>query len=207
MASSSGHNYTREELQASLGSVGENVSVHRTVQMFSSHHIHLGSNVRIDCFGLLSAGEEGIYVGDHVHLAAGVYLFGSGGRIVLESFCNLSSRVAVYTASDDYTEGYLGNPTVPAKFKKVRQADVILRRHVIVGCGSILLPGTTLGLAASVGALSLVNKPVEDFAIVAGIPCRVVGKRGARVLELEKELLDEKARQKEPDNASSSSRG
>lgn len=185
-----------------LASIGDNVNVHRSVQMFSPHLIHVGSNVRIDCFSLLSAGQEGIYIGDHVHIAAGVYLFGSGGRIVLESFCNLSSRVAVYTASDDYTEGYLTNPTVPRKFRKVRHGEVILRRHAIVGTGSILLPGVTLGLAASVGALTLIHKAVEDFAVVAGIPFRVVGERNRRILDGEKKLLEEEKAQRESDGAS-----
>ena len=203
MLSSSDHyNYSSDELRSMLASVGDTVKVHRSVQMFSAHLIHLGSNVRIDCFSVLSAGQEGIYIGDHVHLAAGVYLFGSGGRIVLESFCNLSSRVAVYTASDDYTEGYLTNPTVPMKFRKVRRGEVILRRHAIVGTGSILLPGVTLGLAAAVGALTLVHKSVADFVVVAGIPSRVIGERNRRILEGEKKLLEEEKAQRESDGAS-----
>jgi galactoside O-acetyltransferase len=185
-----------------LASVGDNVNIHRSVQMFSPHLIHVGSNVRIDCFSILSAGQEGIYIGDHVHIAAGVYLFGSGGRIILESFCNLSSRVALYTASDDYTDGFLTNPTVPMNYRKVRQGDVTLRRHAIVGTGSILLPAVTLGLAASVGALTLVDKPVGDFAVVAGIPFRVIGERSRRILEYEKKLLEEEKAQKESDEAS-----
>lgn len=195
-------NYSSDELRTLLASVGDNVKVHRSVQMFSPHLIHVGSNVRIDCFSVMSAGQQGIYIGDHVHVAAGVYLFGSGGRIVLESFCNLSSRVAVYTASDDYTEGYLTNPTVPMKFRKVRQGDVILRRHTIVGTGSVLLPAVTLGLAAAVGALTLVHKPVGDFLVVAGIPFRVIGERNRRILEREKKVLEEEKAQKEPDEAS-----
>lgn len=190
-------NYSPDELRAMLAEVGHNVRVHRSVQMFSPHLIHVGSNVRIDCFGLLSSGPEGIYIGDHVHIAAGVYLFGSGGRIVLESFCNLSSRVAVYTASDDYTEGHLTNPTVPMKFRKVRQGDVTLRRHAIVGTGSVLLPGVTLSLGASVGALTLVRQPVDDFVVVAGCPSRIIGNRDKRILEQEKELLKEEKSQEE----------
>lgn len=196
------HNYSCDELRTMLASVGDNVNVHGSVLMFSPHLIHVGSNVRIDCFSILSAGQEGIYIGDHVHIAAGVYLFGSGGRIVLESFSGLSSRAVVYTASDDYTEGYLTGPTVPMKFRKVRQGDVILRRHAVVGAGSILLPAVTVGLGASVGALTLVHKPVGDFAVVAGIPFRVIGERDRRILEGEKKLLEEEKAQNEPDEAS-----
>jgi hypothetical protein len=82
-----------------------------TVQMFFPHLIHVGSNVRIDCFGLLGAGPEGSYIGGHVHIAAGVYPLRlrrpNRSRVVLESFCNRYSRVAVYSANDPDTEGYL----------------------------------------------------------------------------------------------------
>ncbi len=183
--------YSQEELRSMLASLGENVKVHRSVQMFCPDLIHIGSNVRIDCFSLLSAGQEGIFIGDHVHLAAGVYLFGSGGRIILESFCGLSSRVALYTATEDYMGGFLTNPTIPMKYRNFRQGDVVLRRHAIVGAGSIVLPDVTIGLAAAVGALTLVNKSVEDFAVVAGYPFRIIGKRNTRILEDEKKLLGE----------------
>ena len=187
------HNYSSDELRSMFASIGDNVNVHRSVLMFSPSLIHIGSNVRIDCFSLLSAGKDGIYIGDYVHIAAGVYLYGSGGRIVLESFCGLAPRVTVYTSNDDYKEGFLTGPTVPMKFRKVHQGNVTLRRHVIVGTGSILLPGVTVGLAASVGALTLVHKPVADFAVVAGIPFRQIGERNKRILENEKELLNKKS--------------
>jgi acetyltransferase-like isoleucine patch superfamily enzyme len=58
----------------------------------------------------------------------------------------------------------------------------VLRRHVAVGASSILFPGVTLGLAASVGALTFVHKPVEDFTVVAGFPFRIIGKRDRRIL-------------------------
>jgi galactoside O-acetyltransferase len=85
---------------------------------------------------------------------------------------------------------------VPRKFRKVRHGDVVLRRHVVVGASSILLPGVTLGLAASVGVLTLVHKPVEDFAVVAGFPFRIIGKRDRRILEDEKKLLEQEKAQK-----------
>jgi acetyltransferase-like isoleucine patch superfamily enzyme len=40
-------------------------------------------------------------------------------------------------------------------------------------------------LGASVGALSLVNKSVPDFAVVSGNPIRRIGTRDRRLLELE----------------------
>lgn len=181
--------YTPEELSTLLGSVGSNVCVHRSVVFFNPSQIFLGSNVRIDCFCLLSAGQKGIHVQDNIHIAAATHLFGSGGSITLESFSNISSRVSLFTMSDDYTEGYLTNPTIPMEYKKVEQGDLMIRKHAIIGCGSVVMPGIEIELGGSVGALSFVNKNVSAFTIVAGIPIRKVGERNRRLLDLEAQFL------------------
>ena len=49
----------------------------------------------------------------------------------------------------------------------------------------------TLGVAASVGALSFVNKDVPDFDIVAGVPAVKVSSRRHKILDLEKQLREE----------------
>jgi acetyltransferase-like isoleucine patch superfamily enzyme len=185
--------YSPVELREMLGSVGENVSVNRSAVFYSPKSIHLGSNVRIDCFCLLSAGPRGIEIGDHVHVSAYVALFGSSGKIEVGPFCALSSRVGVFTATDDYSEGFMSNPTVPLEYRKVRSGDVVLKKHALVGSGSVIMPGVTLGIGASVGALSFVNRNVPEFAIVAGTPARIVGQRNRRLLDLEAKFLADKS--------------
>ena len=48
-----------------------------------------------------------------------------------------------------------------------------------IGIGAILLPGTTLGAGVQVGAGAVVTGPVPDFAVVAGVPARVIRFRGS----------------------------
>src|ERR1035438_3361663 len=181
--------YTTDELRGMLGSVGENVAVNRSVVFYSPKNIHAGSNTRIDCFCILSAASRGIVIGDHVHISAYVGLFGSSGKIQVESFCALSSRVTVFTSTDDYVEGYMSNPTVAPEYRKPRNGDVVFKKHALIGCGSVIMPGVTIDVGASVGALSFVNKDVPEFAVVAGIPCRIVGQRNRRLLEFETAFL------------------
>jgi acetyltransferase-like isoleucine patch superfamily enzyme len=185
--------YSESELLELFGSVGNDVRIHKTCIVIGGKRIHIGSHVRIDCFSLLSAGNQGIAIGDHVHIAAGVYLFGSGGKIKLDDFVGISARSLLYTATDDYAEGYLTGPTVPDKYRKVTVGDIVLNKHCIIGCGSVLMP-STLGVATSVGALSFVNKDVADFEIVAGIPAVRRGTRSVRILDFEKELREEESR-------------
>ncbi|MFP4058072.1 MAG: acyltransferase [Candidatus Brocadiia bacterium] len=44
-----------------------------------------------------------------------------------------------------------------------------------LGAGAILLPGVTVGRCALVGAGAVVTRDVPDYAVVAGVPARVLG--------------------------------
>jgi len=198
-------NYTQHELLSfGFRSLGEDVRIHRSAILVGCDQIALGDHARIDCFSLISAGEHRIDIGSCVHIAAGCYLFGGGGRILMEDFSGLSSRVSVYTATDDYSGGAMTNPTVPDEYRNVKCGDVILRKHAIVGASCVLLPGVELKQGAAVGALTCVRKDVEEFTVEVGNPRRphVVGSRGRKLLELEKQCLAEIKDTKAPERAS-----
>ena len=185
--------YSRAELQALLGSVGRNVAVNRSVVFYSPRNIHIGDDVRIDGFSILSAGADGLIIDEHVHISAYCFLVGAGGKIHLQAFSGVASRSTLYTATDDFRDGYLTGPTIPGKYRNVRSGAITLGRHGLIGAGSIVLPGVTIGEGAAVGALSLVRKDVPPFAIVAGNPLRTLGNRNEeRLRQLEFEFTSEK---------------
>ncbi len=184
--------YSDSELLEIFGSVGHDVCIHKSCIIFGGKRIHIGSHVRIDCFSLLSAGEQGISIGDHVHIAVGVCMFGSGGKIKVEDFAGISARTLLYTATDDYTSGNLTGPTIPDKYRKLIAGDIVLNKHSVIGCGSVVMP-CRVGVAATVGALSFVNRDVPDFEVVAGIPASSRSSRGREVLDSEKRLREEES--------------
>lgn len=174
----------------SLGfvSVGENVKISDRASFYGVERIKIGSNVRIDDFCVLAAGMGGIEVGNYVHIAVGATLIGTG-KITLSDFSGLSSRVSIYSSSDDYSGAFLTNPTVPDEYKNVVHAPVFLGRHVIVGSGAVILPGIQIGEGSAVGALSLVTKNCEQFGIYAGNPAKRIMERKRSLLELERAFL------------------
>jgi len=181
--------YSRDELESlGLAHVGSQVLLSRRAVIYNPARISIGSNVRIDDFCLLSAGDGGIEIGDFVHIAVYCSLIGAG-RITLQDFSGLSSRVSVYSSNDDYSGAHLTNPTVPAPFTGVSHADVLIGRHAIVGAGAVILPGITLGEGVAVGALSLVTKSCEGFGVYSGVPARRIRSRGQGLLELEQQFL------------------
>lgn len=167
--------------------IGENVLVSRHAKFYGSERISLGNNVRIDDFCIISAGKGGIEIGNNVHIASYTSLIGEG-KIVLMDFSGTSSRVSIYSSNDDYSGESLSNPTIPRKFKNVENANVIISKHVIIGSGSIVLPGVTINEGAAIGALSLVNKDCEAFYIYTGNPAIKLCKRKHDLLKLEEEF-------------------
>lgn len=173
--------------------LGENVQVSDRASFYGANRIALGNNVRIDDFCVLAAGVGGILIGNYVHIAVGSSLIGAG-KITMSDFSGLSSRTSIYSSSDDYSGITLTNPTVPSEYTCVTHADVFLGKHVIVGCGSVILPGVTMEEGVAVGALSLVHKDCEAFGIYAGNPVRRIKERKRDLLELEQRFMASKVK-------------
>lgn len=156
-------------LEMGFAEVGDPVFISDKASFYGCSRIRLGHHVRIDDFAVLSAGEGGITIGNYIHIAVYSSLIGAGA-IRIEDFANISSRVSVYSSSDDYSGETMTNPMVPDAYKAVQHAPVLIERHVIIGAGTVILPGVTLQEGAAVGALSLVNQDCAAFGIYAGVP-------------------------------------
>jgi galactoside O-acetyltransferase len=170
--------------QMGFAALGNNVQISDRASFYGNARVSIDSNVRIDDFCVLAAGEGGMFLGKHVHIAVGSSLIGAG-KITLSDFSGLSSRVSIYSSSDDYSGATMTNPTVPDEYKGVLHADVFLGKHVIVGSGSVILPGVTLEDGVAVGALSLVTKNCKAFGIYSGNPARRISERKQDLLGLE----------------------
>ena len=170
-------------------SLGENVIISDKTSIYNAQTIEIGNNVRIDDFCILSGGEGGIIVGNYIHIACYSSIIGQG-KICLEDYANISSRVSIYSSSDDYSGETMTNPMIPDEFKTVDYRPVAIGRHAIIGCGSVILPGVKIGEGCAVGALSLVKEDCENFAIYAGVPACKKGVRRQGLLQFEKRFME-----------------
>lgn len=180
--------YTQSELEE-LGFkyLGKNVKLSKLASIYNAKNIEIGDNSRIDDFCVLSAGEGGISIGRYVHIAVYTSLIGAG-KIIMEDYTCLSSKCALYSSNDDYSGKFMTNPTVPSKYTNVTDAPVTIKKHSLVGAGSIILPGVTIGECAAVGSLSLVNKNVDAGYIYVGQPAKKIMPRKRNCEQLENEL-------------------
>lgn len=179
--------YDDDELK-SIGfkTVGCNVKISRKCSIYGSQNISIGNNVRIDDFCILSGK---IQLGNNIHVAAYSALYGGTDGIVIEDFANLSSRVTVYSVSDDYSGETMTNPTIPEKYKNVQSAPVYIGRHSIIGSNAVVLPGVSVSEGSSFGSFSFINHDSEPWSINVGIPFKKIKDRSKNLLQLEKEYL------------------
>jgi galactoside O-acetyltransferase len=179
---------SRDEIERiGFASVGRNVQLSDRASFYGVASIRIGDNVRIDDFCILSAGAGGICIGCRVHIAAYSSLIGAGA-IIISDYSNLSSRVSIYSSSDDYSGGAMTNPMIPMEYTNVTISDVFLGKHVIVGAGTVILPGAILEEGVAIGALSLVRGTCETFGIYGGVPARRIKERKRNLLNIEAQL-------------------
>jgi acetyltransferase-like isoleucine patch superfamily enzyme len=177
---------TEEINRIGFAMVGKNVLISDKATIYNASNITIGDNVRIDDFCVLSAGNGGIQIGSFIHIAVYSCLIGKG-LIKLSDFCNISSRVSIYSSNDDYSGSFMTNPMVDSKFTNVNHEDVYIGKHVIIGSGTVILPGSQLKDGAAIGALSLVSGQIPKLEIYAGTPAKFIKKRKENIFEIEKQ--------------------
>ncbi len=112
---------------------------------------------------------RGVKIGKHVHISNCVHLDDlRPDMITIEDDVTIGPHAKFFTHSHHHT---LNIPEVTSK------GEIILKKGSVVGAGSIILPGVTLGEGAIVGAGSVVIKDIDPKYIVAGSPAKVIGKR------------------------------
>ena len=180
--------YSEEELRSiGLKSYGKNVLISRFARIYGAECISIGNNVRIDDFCILSGHIE---IQNYVHIAAYSALYGGSEGIYISDYANLSSRVSVYSISDDYSGTTMTNPMIPDEFKNIQSEPVYIGRHVVVGSTSVILPGVILAEGSAYGSFSLINSSSEPWSINIGIPSRKIKNRKRDLEKLEKAFLE-----------------
>ena len=110
--------------------------------------------------------SRNIVIGEDTIIGEKAFLDGRA-PLVIGNHVDIASDVMIYNSKHD-----IEDPDFAAK-----DASVKIEDYVFVGPRSIILPGVTIGKGAIVAAAAVVAKNVPPFAIVAGVPARVIGER------------------------------
>ena len=177
-----GHYYTDAELNtAGFKSVGKNVKIHSRSSIYCPENITIGDNVRIQDFVVIVATTEPVEIGNCVEINCFSYIGGTFG-VHLGNHVTLAPGVKIFSTNDDYSGEFLVTRNFGEEFVGKDKGRVVLKDHAIVGVDSVVLPKITIGLGASVGAMSLVKNDLKSWTIYCGCPAKRIGERKRSML-------------------------
>ena len=130
----------------------------------------LGANCVVDkvfFMNLDRTGLSGLLIGNDCYFGP-LVLLDLAGKITLENQVTVAARSTVLT---HHSVGFSDHPLLRFYPKKVQ--SVLLQSGSVLGVGSIILPGVTVGQNSLIAAASLVNKSVPGQVMVAGVPAEI----------------------------------
>ncbi|HEY4255222.1 MAG TPA: hypothetical protein VGM34_02620 [Chlamydiales bacterium] len=177
-----GHYLSEQELRsAGFRRIGKNVKIHSKASIYGLENIEIGDHVRIDDFTVIIA-TGNLVIGSYVSIPNFCFL-GAKNGISLGNFVTLAPGVKIFSASDDYHGDWLTGVAVPSELTQGKHAPVILKDHVILGAGAVVLPGCQIDTGCAVGALSLVKDDLSAWGIYAGVPAVRLKSRNQHLLK------------------------
>lgn len=127
---------------------------------------------RLDTFwiheGVTIHHPERLRVGERSSLNEFVFINAYGG-VDIGSYVAIGHRTSLFSAE----HGFAGRKRAPY-VQPILAKPIRIEDEVYLGVGVIVLGGVTIGRGAVVAAGAVVNKDVPPYAIVGGVPARVL---------------------------------
>lgn len=155
---------------------------HRTFQIGSHSYVHVSSS-----FNCQSKIGKYSFVNKNSFISA----------TTIGNYCSISANVGIGLGEHDLIYGTSkALSTRPLLTKKTTLGD-----EVWIGFGAVVIQGITIGDGAVIAANAVVTKDVPDYAIMAGVPAKMLRFRFSRdEIERRKQNIDYSA---EPDEIKS----
>lgn len=136
-----------------------------------------GKKVRIGRKSRFS-GIENVSVGDYTSLGSGTNILTTCAKVKIGSHVMFGPSVTI--VSGDHRTDVVGkymSEIGDGEKRPEDDLDVVIENDVWVGTGAIILKGVTIGRGAVVAAGALVTKDVPPYAIVGGVPAKIIKMR------------------------------
>lgn len=154
------------------------IGAHSRIECTSRGGVSLGRNFKLGAFsrivasGTLSDLGKGVTVGDNVGISEFAYIGGAGG-------VRIGSDVIIGQYFSTHPENHIfSDPDVPIRQQGVTREGIEIGPDCWIGAKVTVLDGVSLGRGCVVAAGSVVTRSFPDFAVIGGVPARVLKMRG-----------------------------
>lgn len=125
------------------------------------------------CYGLGSAFKKySVGIGDHVFIGRNATFY---ANVDIGNFVQIAANVAI--VGGDHRFDIVGIPSRFTGRDGMEELVTTIEDDVWIGFGSIILAGVKIGRGAIIAAGSVVTKDVPEYAIMGGIPAKLIRDR------------------------------
>lgn len=120
--------------------------------------------------GILMYGDGMIDIGENSYIGRFSRIqVSKGTHVKIGKECKIGPNFQIWTETSDVDCDFSHYSTIRVKIGNVEIGDATW-----IGTGVIISPGVTIGNNCIIGANSVVTKDVSDFAVVGGVPAKLI---------------------------------
>ena len=138
----------------------------KSIKVGKGSSIHKGTVVSIASHDIKSS----ILIGENTYIGENNNLRAADGIIEIGNGCLISQGITMVTSN----HGIEGRVPITQQPWVSKKGKISIGDNVWIGANSVILPDITIGEGAVVAAGAIVTKDVPPFAIVAGIPAKII---------------------------------
>lgn len=159
--------------------IGKTVFIDDNVEInaLSRTGIKIGNNFSIlrnsiiECTGVIRNLGEGLIIGNNVGIAQNCFLQ-IRGKVEIGNDVIFGPNVRIFSENHNFSE-----KDIPIKQQGETRLPVVIEDDVWIGSNATILGGVIVGKGSVIGSGALVNKSIEPYSIVGGIPAKVLKTR------------------------------
>jgi len=157
------------------GKVGKNVKFYGGVRIVANAPggIEIGDEARILRNVTISTTAQGkIHIGQKTHVGESTIIFSDIGIKIGDNVIIGPQNIII-----DFDHTY-ASFEIPINQQGMNRKEVVIEEDVWISSNCVIIRGVRIGKGSVVGAGSVVNKDVPPYSVVAGVPIRVIKRRG-----------------------------
>lgn len=135
------------------------------------NNVSLGRNCIIECTGVIRELGEKLVIEDGVGFAANAFI-AARGEVHIGKNCIFGPNVRIHAENHNFTD-----LDTPIRLQGATRKGVSIGEDCWVGSGVTILDGVRIGNHCIIGAGAVVTKDIPDYAIVGGVPAKIIKMR------------------------------
>jgi acetyltransferase-like isoleucine patch superfamily enzyme len=152
-----------------LGRIGHGSVLEEDVLIFHAENVEIGDSVYVGHRAILKGYPSNkLVLGDGTWIGEQCFINAAGG-LTVGSNVGIGPGVRIITSS--HVEEGIQKPILHSR---IAFAPVMIEDDADLGVAAVVLPGVIVGRGAQVGAGAVVNRNVPPYAVVAGVPARIL---------------------------------